>query len=79
MTTSRGSFGRLPFWIAVSFAVAVVGFLVAGMTDDDTSPYDDPVVAEVAWYAFLVGAGVFIVLCVAAGVLAIRRERLERS
>lgn len=59
--------------------MAVVGFLVAGLTDDDTAPYDDSVVSTVAWIAFLVGAGVFIVLCLAAGVLAMRRGKLERG
>jgi len=41
MTTSRRLFLRLPFWIAVSFVVAVTGFLVAGPTEDDAPPYDD--------------------------------------
>ena len=79
MTTSRGLYGRLPFWIAVSFVVAVVGFLVALLTDDETEPYDDSVVSTVAWNAFLVGAGVFVVLCVVAGVMGLRRQRLEHT
>jgi hypothetical protein len=77
MTTSRRLLGRLPFGIAVSFVVAVTGFLVAMLTDDNTAPYDDSIVSTIAWSAFLVAGGVFIVLCLAYGVVAMRRESLE--
>ena len=70
---AKAWFGRLPIWIGASFVAAVVGFLVAGMTHDDTPPYDDSVVSTVAWNVFLVGAGVFVVLCLVAGVAAVRR------
>ena len=53
--------------------------MVAGATDDNTAPYDDSVVSTVAWIAFLVGAGVFVVLCVVAGLMALRRGRLEHT
>jgi hypothetical protein len=79
MTTSQGFLGRLPFWIAASFVVALVGFFVAGATDDNTAPYDDSAVSTVAWVVFLVGAGVFIVLCAVAVVIALRRDRPQRT
>jgi hypothetical protein len=71
---------RLPVWIAVSAMVAVAGWIVAQTTDDNTAPFDDGVVATVAWAAFVIGGLMFVVLCVIAGVRAWYRQHLaERS
>ena len=64
---------QLSFWIAISGVVALVGWIVAEATDDDTPPYDEGAVSTAGWNLFLAGAVVFVALCLVAGVQALRR------
>ena len=68
---------QLSFWIATSGLVSLVGWIVAEATDDDTPPYDEGAVSTVGWNLFLAGAVVFVVLCLVAGVRALRRATLD--
>lgn len=69
---------HMPVWIATSGIVAVVGWIVAQSTDDNTPPYDEGLLSTAAWVAFLAAGLLFIVLCSVALVLTCRRQRLHR-
>jgi hypothetical protein len=78
MSTSRDLFRRLPFWIVTSLLVSVLALVVVGFTEDETQPYDEGLVATIAWCAFVAAGLAFLLLCVVAGVQLMRRNALER-
>jgi len=72
----RALLRSLPIWITVSAIVAATGLIVAQSTDDNAPPYDERLLSTVAWTSFLVASLMFMLVCLAAALLA-RRARLH--
>ena len=72
----RALLRSLPIWTTVSAIVAATGLIVAQSTDDNAPPYDERLLSTVAWTSFLVASLMFMLVCLAAALLA-RRARLH--
>ena len=56
----------LRFWIALTFAIAVAGFAADKGFADNTPPYNEPLIASIGLFVFLLSTLAFVVLCTVA-------------
>ncbi len=66
---------RLPVYMLATGTTAALGWIVAGISDDNTVPYVDGVVRTLAWITLLAAGTLFIFGGALAGIGALRWKR----
>jgi hypothetical protein len=65
--------------LAACSVLAIVGLIIVSAWGDDTAPYDDPVFADIGWFAFMLFGPATLLLGVPYWIMLVREDTRRRA